>query len=125
MQNVAQGFLVFNITRSELWLGVVSCAAGLPLVLLSPVAGVIVESVPRRQIMLVTQTVQMVLAFILAALTFSGKVQVWHIVTLAFVLGLTNAVDAPARQTFVVITATPLIRLTDSRTRRQRAGCPV
>jgi len=102
MQNVAQGFLVFQLTQSELWLGIVACAAGLPLVLLSPIAGVVVERIPRRQLMLYTQTVQMALAFILSALTFSNTVQVWHIVTLAFCLGLTNAFDAPARQTFVV-----------------------
>jgi MFS family permease len=102
MQNVAQGFLVFSLTQSELWLGVVACAAGLPLVLLSPVAGVILERFPRRQIMLLTQTVQMGLAFILSALTFTATVQVWHIVALAFMLGLTNAIDAPARQMFVL-----------------------
>src|SRR5437588_4762359 len=65
MQNLAQGFLVFNITKSDAWLGVVACAAGIPIILLSPVAGVIVERVPRRRLMFFTQTVQMVLAFIL------------------------------------------------------------
>src|SRR5215831_13676407 len=83
MQNVAQAFLVFQLTQQPLWLGLVACAAGLPLVLLSPIAGVIVERVPRRQIMLVTQTVQMILAFILTALVFANVVQVWHIVVLA------------------------------------------
>lgn len=102
MQNLAQGFLVFQITHSEAWLGIVACAAGLPVLLLSPVAGVIVERIPRRRLMLCTQTVQMVLAFILATLAFSGQVQVWHIVLLAFLLGTTNAVDQPARQIFVV-----------------------
>src|SRR5436305_13311700 len=66
MQNVAQGFLVYQITHSELWLGIVACAAGLPLVVLSPFAGVIVERVPRRPLMIFTQTAQMILAFILA-----------------------------------------------------------
>jgi MFS family permease len=102
VQNIAQGFLVFQLTQSELWLGIVACAAGLPLVLFSPIAGVVVERVPRRRLMLVTQTIQMLLAFILAALTFSNTVQVWHIVVLAFCLGVTNSMDAPARQTFVV-----------------------
>ncbi len=110
MQNVAQGFLVVQLIIrlthspqvSNLWLGIVACAAGLPLVLLSPVSGVIVERIPRRRIMLVTQTVQMLLAFVLAALAFAGTVQVWHIVLLAFCLGITNAVDQPSRQSFVV-----------------------
>ncbi len=102
MQNVAQGFLVFKLTRSELWLGIVACAAGLPLILLAPIAGVIVERVPRRTLMMFTQTVQMILAFILTYLTFTDTVQTSHIVVLAFCLGVTNALDAPARQTFVV-----------------------
>lgn len=110
MQNVAQAALVVALVlklgksaeESSLWLGIVACAAGLPLVLLAPVAGVIVERVPRRQIMLCTQAAQMILAFILAALAFANAVQVWHVVLLAFLLGLTNAVDSPSRQAFVV-----------------------
>ncbi len=102
MQILAQGFLVFNLTQSELWLGIVACAAGVPIILLSPVTGVVVERVPRRRLMMFTQTAQMILAFVLAALTFANLVQVWHIVVLAFLLGTTNALDLPARQTFVV-----------------------
>jgi MFS family permease len=102
MQTVAQGWLVFNLTQSELWLGVVACAAGLPSLILSPFAGVLVDRFPRRDILLLSQTVQMILAFILAALTFAGVVQVWHIVTLAFLLGVTNAIDAPSRQAIIV-----------------------
>lgn len=101
MQNVAQGYLVFRLTKSEFWLGIVACAAGLPLLLISPFAGVIVERMPRRRLMLITQTIQMILAFILAALVFTNAVQIWHIVVLALLLGLTNAFDAPARQTFI------------------------
>lgn len=102
MQNIAQSYLVFQITKSELWLGIVACAAGLPIVLMSPIAGVIVERVPRQTILKATQFVQMILAFILAALTFSNTVQVWHIVVLALILGITNALDIPARQAIVV-----------------------
>ncbi len=101
MQIVAQGWLVFNLTREELWLGVVACAAGVPSLILSPFAGVLVDRFPRRNILIVSQTVQMILSLILAALTFAGVVQVWHIVALAFVLGITNAIDAPARQTII------------------------
>lgn len=102
MQNIAQSYLVFQITKSELWLGIVACAAGLPVVLMSPIAGVIVERVPRQTILKFTQFVQMILAFILAALTFSNTVQVWHIVVLALILGVTNALDIPSRQAIVV-----------------------
>lgn len=102
MQNLAQGFLIFNLTKSNAWLGLVACAAGIPVILLSPIAGVIVERVPRRRLLLFTQTAQMVLAFVLATLTFANLVQVWHIMLLAFLLGATTALDLPARQTFVV-----------------------
>lgn len=102
MQTVAQGWLVFHLTQSELWLGIVACAAGVPALLFSPIAGVIVDRLPRRRILIVTQTVQMLLAFILSALAFTDRVQVWHIVALAFALGVTNMFDAPARQTFIV-----------------------
>lgn len=102
MQNIAQSYLVYQITKSELWLGIVACAAGLPVVLLSPIAGVIVDRFPRRKVLMFTQVSQMILALILAALTFTGLVQVWHIVVLAVMLGLTNALDMPSRQTIVV-----------------------
>jgi MFS family permease len=101
MQTIAQGYLVFQLTQSELMLGLVACAAGLPMVLVAPFAGVFVERLPRRRVMLVTQTAQMLLAFILAALVLSGTVQIWQIMTLALLLGLTNAFDAPARQTLI------------------------
>ena len=102
MQNIAQSYLVFEITKSELWLGIVACLGGLPLLILSPIGGVVIERVPRRTLLIVTQTIQMMLAFILAALAFAGAVQVWHIVVLAVLLGITNVFDMPARQTIVV-----------------------
>ncbi len=102
MQVVAQGWLVFNLTQSELWLGIVACASGLPALVLSPFAGVIVDRFPRRRLLLISQTVQMILALILAALTFTHTVQVWHIMALAFALGIVNAVDAPSRHAIIV-----------------------
>lgn len=102
MQIIAQGWLVFQLTRDELWLGIVACAAGLPSLLLSPFAGVIVDRVPRRRLLVISQTAQMTLALTLAALTFAGVVQVIHIVALAFLVGITNAVDAPSRQSIIV-----------------------
>ncbi len=101
MQIVAQGWLVFNLTQNELWLGLVACAAGLPSLILSPMAGVIVERLPSRKLLLATQTIQMFLAFALAFLAFTNTVAVWHIMLLAFLLGVTNAIDAPARQAII------------------------
>src|SRR5438132_5307778 len=102
MQAIAQQVVIYNLTQSDLALGLVTLAQGLPALLLTPFAGVIVERFPRRQILVATQSVMMVLAFIQAALQFANVLQVWHIVVLSFCLGLANALDAPARQSFVV-----------------------
>lgn len=102
MQTIAQGWLVYQLTQSELWLGIVACAAGLPMLLLAPAAGVLVDRVPRRTLLLISQSAQMLLAFTLAALVFAGVAQVAHIIALAFLLGITNALDAPSRQSIIV-----------------------
>jgi MFS family permease len=97
MQITAQGWLVYHLTQSAAWLGIVACAAGLPILLLSPIAGVIVERHSRRQTMMITQTIQMILAFVLAVLVFTHTVQIWHIVVLAVLLGVSNAFDGTVR----------------------------
>lgn len=102
MQNIAQGYLVFSLTGSEAALGVVALMAGLPVLLMSPLAGVVVESASRKRLLIGTNLVQMMLALVLTLLTVSGTVQVWHVIALAFVLGMTTAIDAPSRQTFMV-----------------------
>jgi MFS family permease len=102
MQSVAQQIVVYNLTNSELALGVVACVQGLPTLFLMPFAGVIVERYDRRKLLVFTQTAMMILAFILAALQFANVLQVWHIVVLSFSFGVANALDAPARQAFVI-----------------------
>jgi MFS family permease len=102
MQIVAQGWLVYQISHSELTLGIVAFAAAIPSLLVSPWGGVIVDRVPKRDLLVITQASAMVLAFILAILAFTNVAQVWHIVILAAGLGLVNAFDGPARQAFVV-----------------------
>jgi MFS family permease len=102
MQAIALAWLVYQLSHSELMLGVVGFAAAIPALLVSPWAGVVVDRVNKRNLIVVTQASAMVLAFILAALTFAGIVQVWEIVILAALLGLVNAFDGPARQSFVV-----------------------
>jgi MFS family permease len=102
MQNVAQAWLVYELTRSPLKLGVVSFCAGVPVLLFSLWAGVLADRVPKRRLLVVTQTVMMTLAFILAADMFLGTIQWWHIAILAFLLGTANAFDGPTRQAFVV-----------------------
>ncbi len=102
MQSVAQQVVVYNLTKSDIALGVVACAQGLPSLFLTPFAGVIVERFSRRNILIATQTAMMILAFILAVLQFANVLQVWHIMALSLGLGIANALDAPARQAFVV-----------------------
>ncbi|MFZ2053245.1 MAG: MFS transporter [Candidatus Aminicenantales bacterium] len=101
MQITAQGFLVYELTHSSVYLGLVGFAAGLPSWFFMPYGGVVADRVPRRALLLITQTAMMILALFLAALTFLGIVRPWHIVLLAFLLGIANAFDAPARHAFV------------------------
>ncbi len=102
MQGTAQGYLVFELTHSSAYLGYVSFAGGIPSWLFMLYGGVIADRASRRALMVITQTAMMMLAFILGALTFLHWVQPWHILILAFLLGVANAFDAPARQAFVL-----------------------
>lgn len=102
MQITAQGFLIYQITRSPASLGYVGFAAGIPTWLFMAYGGVFADRASRRMVLVFTQTAMMILAFILAALTFLHLVQPWHIVLLAFLLGVANAFDAPARHAFVL-----------------------
>ena len=101
MQMTAQSYLVFELTKSPAFLGYVSFAFGLPSWIFMLYGGVIADRMSRRKLMLIAQNVMMVLAFVLAWLTFSGLIQPWHIVILAFLLGTANAFDTPARQAII------------------------
>lgn len=100
MQWVAQGWLVYELTRSAFALGVVGFATRLPVIFLSLGAGVLADRIEKRRILLVTQAVSMILAFALAALTLSGAVEFWHVVVLGALAGATHSFDAPTRQSF-------------------------
>ena len=102
MQSTAQGYLIYDLTKSPAFLGYVGFANGLPSWLFMLYGGVIADRVPRRTMLLITQSAMMLLAFLLAGLVFLDKIQAWHIVAIAFGLGIANAFDAPARQAFVV-----------------------
>jgi MFS family permease len=102
MQSVAQGWLVLKLTNSALMLGVVSFAGYLPVLLVTLFAGVIVDHADRRRLIVTTQVLLMLSAFILAALTWTGVVRVEYVIILAAINGLVTAFDMPARQTFVV-----------------------
>lgn len=100
MQSTAQQYLVYELTGSKAKLGLVAFASGIASVLLMLYGGVVADRMPRRNLMLITQTAMMLLAFVLALLTLTGLVQFWHILVLAFLLGAANAFDTPARLAF-------------------------
>jgi MFS family permease len=102
MQTVAQSWLVYQLTGSAVLLGFVGFSSQIPVFLLAPVGGSVADRYNRRRIIVATQTAAMLLAFILAALTLSGRVHVWHVFVLAALLGIVNAFDIPTRQAFVV-----------------------
>ena len=102
MQTVAQAWLVLELTGDPFVLGLTTAAQFLPVLVFGLFGGLIADALPKRRTLIVTQIVQMLLAFSLFALTASGRVEVWHILVLALLLGLSNAVDMPTRQAFVV-----------------------
>jgi MFS family permease len=102
MQNVAQAWLVYRLTHSELLVGTAWFCAQIAVFVLGPLGGIAADRFSRRKVVIVTQTLSMVQAFVLAALTLSGRVQVWHVLVLAGVLGAINAFDMPGRQALVI-----------------------
>ena len=102
MQRVAQDWLVLQLTGgSGSALGITTGLQFLPVLLLSPYAGVIADRFPKRRLLQVTQAVMAGASLVLGLITVLGVVQVWHVYLLAFVFGIGSAFDAPARQSFV------------------------
>jgi len=101
MQSMAQGWLVLRLSNSPFLLGVVGAFASLPIFFFSLPAGVLADRVKKRKLLIWTQTGAMILAFVLAFLTYTGLVRVWHVMILALCLGMVNAFDMPTRQSFV------------------------
>ena len=102
MQAVASGWLAYRLTNSPLMLGIVGFSSQAPIFLLGPLGGFFADTGNKRRILIVTQAISMAQALVLAALTLSGKIEVWHIITLGVVLGCVNSFDMPVRQSFVV-----------------------
>jgi len=102
MQNVAQSWLVYRLTHSELLLGTAWFCAQIAVFALGPLGGIAADRFSRQRVVIVTQTLSMLQAFALAALTLSGRVQVWHVLALAGLLGVINAFDMPGRQALVI-----------------------
>jgi MFS family permease len=102
MQNTAQPYLAYRISGRPLDLGLIGFAATLPTLLLALPAGVIVERLDKRKIVIWMQVVALVQAFVLAALALTGQIQVWHIVVLSFILGTAGAFEITARQAMII-----------------------
>jgi len=102
MQNVAQAWLVYRLTGSSVLLGAIGFASQIPIFLMSPAGGIVADRYSRHRVVIGTQTASMLLAFALAALTLTSRVQIWHIFVLSALLGVVNAFDIPARQSFIV-----------------------
>jgi MFS family permease len=107
MQTVAQGWLVYRLSGSALALGVVAFAGYLPILCLAPAAGVVVDRVRRRRVLLVTQSLLMLLALGLGLLVATGLVTVPWVVLAAAGVGLVSAFDVPARQAFLIEMTSP------------------
>jgi len=102
MQSTAQGWLVYSLTKSPFYLGIVATAASLPVLLLTLIGGVVADRLSKRTLLITTQTLSMVPALSLAILINLKVVTVWQIVFFAILLGTVNAFDVPARQSFLV-----------------------
>lgn len=101
MQRIAQDWLVLSLTGSSAAVGITTALQFLPMLLFGLYGGVLVDRLPKRPALLCTQSAMAVTGLVLAALTLSGHVQVWHVYLAAFAVGLATVVDNPARQSFV------------------------
>jgi len=102
MSRIAQDWLVLSITGSSFAVGITTALQFLPMLLFGLYGGVLADRYPKRRTLLCTQAALGVLGLTLATLTLSGVVQVWHVYTIAFLLGVVTVVDNPTRQTFVM-----------------------
>src|SRR6202049_4913804 len=102
MQNVAQSWLVYRLTHSELLLGTAWFCSQIPVFAFGSIGGVLSDRYSRHRIVIATQVLSMLQACALGVLTLAGHVRVWHILVLAFSLGTINAFDMPARQALVI-----------------------
>ena len=100
MQQIAMSWLVFRLTGSVLLLATVTFTAQIPILVATPYMSVFVDRFDRRKLLVLTQTLSMIQALLMAILTLTGFVQVWHIMVLSLLIGLINALDNPTRQSF-------------------------
>lgn len=102
IQNIALGWLVYRLTDSAVWLGVIGFMGQIPALLITPFAGVYADRINRRKVLIVSQIVPMLIAFVMAALVLTNRIEVWHIVIIAGLNGVVIAVDNPFRHAFLI-----------------------
>src|SRR5713226_9558998 len=102
MQNMAQLWLVYRLTHSAVLLGVFGFASQVPMLFLSSLGGYVGDRYERHRGVIATQTISMILAFVLAGLTLTNLINEWELIVIAFLVGIVNAFDVPIRQAFLV-----------------------
>ena len=102
MQSVAQGWLVYSLTKSPFYLGLVAAAGSLPILLFTLAGGIVADRFRKRNLLLMTQALSIIPALVLGILTDFNLIAVWHVALMATLLGTVNAFDIPARQSFFI-----------------------
>ncbi|MFH1702275.1 MAG: MFS transporter [Nitrospirota bacterium] len=102
MQSVAQGWLVYSLTKSPFYLGLVAAFGSLPILLFSLFGGIVADRIRKRNLLLLTQSLSIIPALSLGILTDMNLIKVWHVALFATFLGTVNAFDIPARQAFII-----------------------
>ena len=102
MQSIAQGWLVYSLTKSPFYLGMVAAAGSLPILLFTLAGGIVADRFRKRNLLLMTQALSIIPALVLGILTDFNLIAVWHVALMATLLGSVNAFDIPARQAFLV-----------------------
>ncbi len=101
IHTTAQRWLLYELTDSAFYLGLLGAVGSLPILLFSLPAGYLADHLPKRQLLLISQTIASLQAGLLAGLVYFDLVQVWHVLALAFVLGVTVALEFPVRHSFI------------------------
>lgn len=102
IQNIAMGWLVYRLTDSPMWLGIIAFLGQAPSLLFTPLAGVYADRINRHRMMLITNCLFMTLSAVLGILVLTGVIEVWHIVMISFLTGVVMAIDTPFRHAFLV-----------------------
>lgn len=102
IQNLALGWLIYRLTDSPFLLGVIGFAGQIPSLVLTPFAGVFADRLNRRKVLITTQTISMLMAFLLTFLFFTDRIEIWHIIAISIVNGMSLAFDTPFRHAFLV-----------------------